>query len=421
LIKFLLYIYLIVIIFFGNVNPFQYRWIISYVDFANIVYLIFFFIYGVLNKRKYIYSYTKLDVLLLSLTYFLTFPPLLLNEIINYNYFYSFFYSIRIFMTYKILSFIYYEYQIKYKRIINIEDFFKPLLFLALISGAISIIKYFPFWIGDLFNDIWPVVSNGQIVDQLYWGRLWGTMGGTNTAGNFFTVAACTSLYMYLKKSQTVYKYHFIFFSLCVLLSLSFSSIVAYIIINIYLLNKNINYKILILAGLIAITFTVVINQNDVFRPLIEVRFNRNIDSESIVPKNLQARFLYWEDYINKVFDDKLHFIYGYGPGGVRHLNTIHGNPESFYFRIFNESGFIGILSYFVLFRYIFIRLKVFNKSESLRNEKTLISIILALILIQSIGNEPIYSNGVTQIFAFLLFYVSYQYSLYKYSLISLK
>ena len=75
---------------------------------------------------------------------------------------------------------------------------------------------------------------------------------------------------------------------------------------------KNINYNILILAGLIAITFTTVINRNDVFKPLIEKRFNRTIDSESIVPKNLQGRLGYWKEFTNLSFDNRLYkYIFG--------------------------------------------------------------------------------------------------------------
>ena len=289
-IKILIYIYLFVIIFLGAVNPFKYEWIISYVDAANILYLIYFLFHGLMMKRKYLYLISKIDILLISLITLLTIPSIIFNETINSAHLYGHFYTIRIFITYKIFSFIYYEYELSYKRTITIEDFFRPFLFLSLISGAISIIKFFPIPIADLLNDIWPVVSNNQIVKQIYWGRLWGTMGGTNTAGNFFTMAACTSLYMYLIKRQSFYKYHFTFFSLCVLLSLSFSSIISYLIIIAYLLYKNINYKTLFLAGLTVMAITGLLNQLEIFNPFIEKRIDSNIGSESIVPKNLQAR-----------------------------------------------------------------------------------------------------------------------------------
>tara|TARA_B100001175_G_C19176370_1_gene479963 strand:+ start:245 stop:643 length:399 start_codon:yes stop_codon:yes gene_type:complete len=115
----------------------------------------------------------------------------------------------------------------------------------------------------------------------------------------------------------------------------------------------------------------------------------------------------YWIDHVNISFDNELHFLYGFGPGGVRHVQVEHGNPESFYFRIFNESGLLGIMVYFFGIVKILLMINNFKYLGRLREEKILLTLLIMIFLLQSIANEPFYSNGCSQIFAFIILYVS--------------
>ncbi len=329
-------------------------------------------------------------------------------------------------LTYKVLTFIFYEYRLRIKKTISIYDFTSPLIILSIISGLLSIIRYLPTDIGFIINDTWPIISNGEIKTQLYWGRLWGTMGGTNSAGNYFTVLSLLSLSIFYFKNKKIYLYPYLIFSLCVLLSLSFTSIFSYLVGLLYIFYSRINLKVMISAIMISFALIFIANQNETINKIIVKRIGANFSAEnrkgSILPENLQARIGYWTNFLKISNDKQLHFIYGFGPGGVRiqkknyrNLN-IHGNPESFYFRIYNESGFIGISAFIFLFFYLYRRLLYLKKIISFKTNFIFINLILLLIVIQSITNEPIYSNGVTQIFTFILFYISTEYSNYKFS-----
>ena len=83
----------------------------------------------------------------------------------------------------------------------------------------------------------------------------------------------------------------------------------------------------------------------------------------------------------------------------------IHGNPESFYFRIYNESGIIGILAFFSLLIFFYGKMFYLRKIKEFQFDLTIITLIIFLLLIQAIANEPFYSNGVTQIFTFFILF----------------
>ena len=203
------------------------NYLFVYVDLANLSFLLYFFFFSIIKKRSYFFEVNKVDRILLTSIAFLTIPSLVFNDKIHFGYLFTHFYPIRIFLTYKIFSFIYFEYETLYGRPIKFTDFTKPLIILGIFSAFLSLIRYMPNDVGFLINDIWPITSNGKIVPQLVWGRLWGTMGGTNTVGNFFTILAFICLYYYHFKNRSKYIYPFLLFSLCVAVSLSFTSISA--------------------------------------------------------------------------------------------------------------------------------------------------------------------------------------------------
>ncbi len=389
----------------------------SIIDVLNILLLITFFIFGILKKREYAFNLYKADIVFLFVISLLTIPSVILNEHINNKYLFKHFYPLRIFFTYKILSFIYYEFTLKEKRTILLSDFVNPLIAISIISALLSIIRYLPIPIGFLINDIWPVISNGEIKTQLYWGRLWGTMGGTNSAGNFFTILSFLSLGYYYFDGKKKYILPFFLFSLCVLLSLSFTSIFSYIAGLVFVLKKKISLKIILSSAVVTLPLILFVAQNETLNQIATKRIGANFSESnrdgSILPENLQARIGYWKGFLSLSNDKELHFLYGFGPGGVRLQKKfvrdidIHGNPESFYFRLYNESGIIGILAFFSLLIFFYGKMFYLRKIKEFQFDLTIITLIIFLLLIQAIANEPFYSNGVTQIFTFFLFYLT--------------
>ena len=69
----------------------------------------FFIIYGLFQKREYIFHIYKTDIILVFVASFLILPSIILNAEINSRYLFQHFYPVRIIITYKILTFIYYE------------------------------------------------------------------------------------------------------------------------------------------------------------------------------------------------------------------------------------------------------------------------------------------------------------------------
>ncbi len=414
--KIALYIYLFVFIFLGGINSFKYELFISYVDIANLTFLLYFFFFSIIKKRSYFFEVNKVDRILLTSIAFLTIPSLVFNDKIHFGYLFTHFYPIRIFLTYKIFSFIYFEYEVLYERPIKFSDFTKPLIILGVFSAFLSIIRYMPNDVGFLINDIWPITSNGKIVPQLVWGRLWGTMGGTNTVGNFFTILSFICLYYYHFKNRSKYVYPFLLFSLCVAVSLSFTSIISYAFGIFFIFYKKINLKILAMFIILFLGVVTIISQNEALSYFVEKRIAYKFGSGENtrwIPSNLVDRVGYWISFLELSFSHGLHALYGWGPGGLRLLywDVVHANPESFYFRIFNEAGIIGIIALIYVFYQFFFKLSFLKKIIHFKNESIIINLILILVLIQNIANETLYSNGVSQIVSFLIFYISYQYS----------
>ena len=415
--KFILYSYLIIVVFCGTLNPYQFPYLASIIDIVNIFLIGAFFIFGLFMKREYAYSIYKVDLIILFVISLLTIPSIVLNELINSAHLFKHFYPIRIFFTYKIFSFIYHEFTLKRKKAISLYDFIDPLIAFSIVSALLSIIRYLPTTMGFLINDIWPIISNGEIQNQLLWGRLWGTMGGTNTAGNFFTLVSFLSLCAFYIDEKRKYIFPYLLFSLCVLLSLSFTSILSYVAGLAFIFKKKITIKVIFSSVFVLFTTLFFVNQNETLNQIAMKRIGANFSEEnrrgSILPYNLQARIGYWKNFLELSNDKELHFLYGFGPGGVRMYKNnvrginIRGNPESFYFRIYNESGLIGLTAIFGLLFYFYQRLYRLKKIKILQIDNIFISLIFFLIIIQSIANEPIYSNGVTQIFTFFLFYIT--------------
>jgi len=389
----------------------------SIIDVLNILLLISFFIFGLFTKREYSFNFYKEDFIILFVISLLTIPSVILNEQINNKYLFKHFYPLRIFFTYKIFSFIYYEFTLKRKSPINLADFVNPLIAISIVSALLSIIRYLPTPIGFTINDIWPIISNDEIKSQLYWGRLWGTMGGTNSAGNFFTILSFLSLSFYYFDGKRKYIYPFFLFSLCVLLSLSFTSIFSYLAGLAFLFKKKISLKIIVSFTFAISSILFLVAQNETLNQIATKRISANFSEENrkggILPENLQARIVYWKNFLSLSNDKELHFLYGFGPGGVRMQKNnirgidIHGNPESFYFRLYNESGIIGVVAFFSLLVFFYGKIFYLRKIKEFQFDLSIISLIFFLLLIQSITNEPFYSNGVTQIFTFILFYMT--------------
>ena len=416
--------YLSIVIFCGTLNPIKFSYFVSFIDLSNLLFLTFFIIYGLAKKREYIVGLYKTDFILIICIAMLTLPSIILNNQINNGYLFKHFYPIRILLTYKVITCLFYEYSLKSNKIIKINDFIKPLILLSIISAVLSIVRYIPFGFGLLINDIWPIFKDGEILTQLYWGRLWGTMGGTNTAGNYFTILSLICLSIYYFQGKKIYIFPYLIFSLCVLLSLSFTSILSYIVGLIYIFYKKISVKVIVSAIIVLFFSIFIVNQNETLNKIATKRFGANFSEEnrkgSFLPENLQSRIKYWTNFIKISNDEQLHFLYGFGPGGVRLQKNnardikIHGNPESFYFRIYNESGLIGLTTIIFFFAYFFRKLLILKNVHQFQMDYIFISLFFLLIVIQSITNEPIYSNGVTQIFTFFIFYISTHYSNYK-------
>jgi len=397
-------------IFLGGIHP-SYQLFIDYYDiFLVISFLILFFRQKVLRSSYDLYI-SKYDIIFILLIIFCSVPALLLNnQLRSTQLIVGIFYPIRLYLSYKVFTYLFNENQFSISK--KFIKFFDILIIFSLISGLSSLLRYLPNGIGLFIDNTWPIISNKQILPQLYWGRLWGTMGGTNTAGNYFTILSLFTFYRYQATGKRFYIFQFFLFTLCVLMSLSFGSIIGFLFGMFLLMIKFLKIRSIFITSFIGCCLFFIAMSNELFYSIIEKRIFVNWSYGGLIPENLVSRTGYWIEFTKIMFEGP-HFFYGNGPGGLRGIAS-HGNPESFYFRIFNESGFIGIVMFIILFLKLFKQINFIKKNNNYDNHFSILRILLLVMLVMCVSAETFYSNGVSQIFILILTYVSTYYNRIK-------
>ena len=404
--KSLIIILLFSAIFLGAIHP-SFQTVIDYYDILLVLSFIILLIREKIIKSNYELFLSRYDIIFILLIIFCSVPALLFNnDYKSTKYIIGIFYPIRLYLSYVVFTYLFKEFSFSLNK--KFIDIFDILLLFSSISALLSLLRYIPNNFGFFIDNTWPITSNGEILSQLYWGRLWGTMGGTNTAGNYFTIVSLFTFYRYQTTQKTKYFYQFALFSLCVLMSLSFGSIIGYFFGMFFILKKYISFRSLLIISLSASFLFVLAMNIELFYLIIEKRIYQKWSPGGILPDNLTSRWGYWTEFTKIMFEGP-QFLYGNGPGGLRGTAS-HGNPENFYFRIFNESGFIGLFMFVVLFRTFFKQINFIKKKYYHDSHIFVLNIIILTMLVMAVSAETFYSNGVAQIFAIILSYISVYY-----------
>ena len=173
-------------------------------------------------------------------------------------------------------------------------------------------------------------------------------------------------------------------------------------------MKKYLNLRSLIIISLSSFVLFALAMNIELFYLIIEKRIYQKWSPGGLLPDNLTSRWGYWTEFTQIMFEGP-HFFYGNGPGGLRGTAS-HGNPENFYFRIFNESGFIGIIMFVVLFRTLFKQISFIKRNFYEDSHIFILNIIILTMLVMAVSAETFYSNGVAQIFSLILSYISAYY-----------
>ena len=262
-------------IFLGGIHP-SYQLFIDYYDiFLVISFLILFFRQKVLRSSYDLYI-SKYDIIFILLIIFCSVPALLLNnQLRSTQLIVGIFYPIRLYLSYKVFTYLFNENQFSISK--KFIKFFDILIIFSLISGLSSLLRYLPNGIGLFIDNTWPIISNKQILPQLYWGRLWGTMGGTNTAGNYFTILSLFTFYRYQATGKRFYIFQFFLFTLCVLMSLSFGSIIGFLFGMFLLMIKFLKIRSIFITSFIGCCLFFIAMSNELFYSIIEKRIFVNL------------------------------------------------------------------------------------------------------------------------------------------------
>ncbi len=278
----------------------------------NLIALILFCLY---KKRKYLLLLNFIDFFLLSYIFLLIILPLSFHSQNNIdNKLFEYFIPLRLYASYKLFYLLICEYIYHNKGLLQKKEILYIFFIPGIISGIVGLINILPFnipYVSMQIRTIFPV-------PQESWFRLWGTNGGTNAAGNLFSVLLLLSTYYYLRiDSSKKYLLLFsIFYFVCVLVSGSFSSIGGLIIsVALYaIFYVHIQWKKLMLYLITSLFMGVIIFNISEIGTRIGTRFKQQFyyyGTLNLVPNNLRDRVYWAERQLNLLFEDN-------------HLNNAH-------------------------------------------------------------------------------------------------
>lgn len=402
--------YLAAAILLGNVNK-DYWLFFEPADWVALL----AFIYIIIISYKSLNNFSKTYVNRFYLLFFLFI--LLIPFVFNYllyevNLTFTYFIIIRAWLA----SYIFYKIFLieKQKHSITViyNKFLKIVFYLAIISAVISIIRYFNTPLRSVLEVSYPA---GNDPLEKY-GRLIGTMGGTNTAGNFFALITLLSMYSYLNIKNRLSFLTLLISSFGLILTMSFSSIFAFLVMTILLLRKTVKPIYVIISISIIFFSAFILSQVEIFehffRQRIETTFTAPEKSQysSLIPLNLLARLDYGLQYFSILLDNGRIF-FGWGPETLWSINfenlgyrsfygyyhsTLNPYSENFYWFILNQSGLIGLIFFIYLFIKLFVKSSHINPKY---DSKFFIQSTLGLILFAAIGNNTLYYGSITELF----------------------
>jgi hypothetical protein len=413
-IRYIIFLDLFFQIFTGSLNG-TFDVFLKPADWSILIIFINFIIYSFLKKRSYFLRFTFIDKIVLFYFIIVLLIPLMVNY---YNYgssiTFKYFIPIRFWLVYRNYYCFFEENKYKSTDKISVDFIFKYLLLLGIVSAVLSISRFFNYPGRSIIEDLWPIYYQDKQIPMTEWGRLCGTMSGTNGTGNYFCFLTAISLLKLEIKKKITWIFPF-FFSLAVILSGSFSSIAAlFVILFINFKNKLFSFRFVLILGIVLLG-AVVLTKTDVFRQKLERRVETGYKGEKavgILPSNLVARYGYWSTFLNILIrDNRIYF--GMGPGGFFNYqygkdDVINQNAESFYFRILNESGIFALFYIIVFFSIIYWQIQTFSKDPRIVKYQLLFKQIIIILLVAGIANETLYYGSNTSLFGTFLGILGY-------------
>lgn len=428
--------FFMVFILTGSLNESYNRLPINIKDFFTIVIWLLLTIYFIVKKRKFVTTFFWPDKLLLGYFIVVLIIPLFLQYFVranDYSNIFKYFLPVKLWFVYRIFYYIYME-QLRKKVDINQTIFLllRIFLYVSLISAAISLLRYFPlFKIQSFIEQTWPIMTNGRQVSIEKWGRLWSTMSGTNGSGSFYGLSAFISFYLFMKIKNIKFFYFFILFTMCLLLSGSFSSGIGFIVVMLIFSRSKLNIKTVSAIAFSGIAIYFLITSTSFFSSAISKRYSSNFRESNerigILPSNLSGRIGYWTTNTRYLFSENV-VIQGFGPGGIRDFaetvtdDDIHGNPESFYLAILLESG-IFALAYLLFFLYYIYKKSSLNIHKN-HEYAQLFKFTIIMVSISNVANLTLYYGGNLEMFCFALssiFIIDYTYKIEKIEIQNMK
>jgi hypothetical protein len=405
-------IFLFFSVFTGNIDQ-KFSFLLEPSDWVTLFIFLNLGLYSLRHNRKYYLAFRRIDNWVLFYFIFVLLIPVLFNfflfkTAITFKYFIP----IRFYLVYRNLYCLLREAEIRgVQNKINTEYLINKMIFLSFIAAIISLLRYFPVpVIKPLIEIIWPIYYEGKIISIDQWGRLTSSMSGTNGTGNFFAILSIFTLYKVFR-GERKFLIQFIIFAICVFLSGSFSSIAAFIVVAFLYSRKYFSFRriLYLIIGVVLVIF--VLRRTEIFSKIIEKRIETGYYGQQknvVLPYNLMARTGYWSNFLKVLYEDQ-RLLFGLGPGGFfnygfGYKGIINQNPESYYFRIINESGIFGLISTIIFFAVIFKIIKK-NTQKKIGNPLLMntIKLILYVFLIAGVANETLYYGANTEIFGFIL------------------
>lgn len=413
--KKVLWLYMASFILLGGLDKKKFSYFLEPADWFTLIVLIAIIFYGFAQKRNYISEINWPDKLLFfffTFTIFLPITTTLIKSSLNPYSYLSFLMPIRIWFVYRIFFYFLSEARHHKESDLDFEYILNAILIIGSISALIAILRYFQIpYLQEFIEDNWPILSGKRIIPIEYWGRLYGTSGGTNATGNLFGILLLFSFYKF--KLEKIFIFFSLLFFICVLLSGSLSTMAGLIIALFFIIREYAGNKKIINLTIIVIIFgAVIVYKIPVLSDAVGSRFKKVFYTKleyNIVPNNLQARFSYWRVFTNSL-TNKYNGIVGFGPGGMRNdpeSRTFQGgNPESFYFRILGDSGILGLFAFLILIWIILKRIKFLKTNALYKNKAFIFKIVIIFYLAAGIANQTLYYGACTEIFSILLCYI---------------
>lgn len=395
----------------GNLSKSNYEFILVPADWFISILFLSLVIYGLINRRRYLFQVQWPDKLIWSFYILVLLIPFLVNAFfydIELDFLLSYVMPIRIWLVYRIFFYIMSESIMKNNSSeVKLEYTLNVLLIAAFTSSVLCLVSYLPITeYRHFFEDTWPIIAgDNRVIGLDYDWRLHGTMSGVNGAGNFFTIMFFVAFYKYLKFKKPFILMCCIIFPICVLLSGSLSSLTALLagifFISVIHFKRSLGYFI----GIIIVLFSV-FSAVDLFWNAFSDRFTLTFmyyGELSLIPRNLTVRISNWIDYLSFLFRDN-RYLFGLGPGGMANAVIYgDGNPESFYMRIIAETGFWGFMFLSVIFILIFNKIKPTVNDMHINNLSFLCLIIFSVYLVANTANQTLFYGGSLELFALML------------------